>query len=271
MEEQARQFLYRLKSVRVSLPKRMKKPKIAISLDRGLLDLVDSKVDGSVIRSRSQAVEFFLRKGLQEQSINTAVLLIKGEHQTNLLKKLKGKSLIKNQLDFFVQYGINNVFIVTQHTKTINLLLSEISDAKINVEIVETNAKGNAQAIKSVKNKIKNSFIAMSGDTYNNFDLMKMIKKHSEMDKLATMGLMTREKPTAHGTAILDGDLIVDFHEKPKHYSTNIVNAGIYIFKPEVFELFEDTSSLEKDLFSKLARLKQLIGFFTYGEYEHLG
>ena len=121
----------------------MKKPKIAISLDKSLLDLVDSKVDGSIIRSRSQAMEFFLKKGLQGQSINTAVLLIKGEHQSNMLKKLKGKSLIKNQIDFFAQYGINNVFILTQHNKNINLLLNEITDAKINVEIVEKEAKGN--------------------------------------------------------------------------------------------------------------------------------
>ena len=249
----------------------MKKPKIAISLDKSLLDLVDSKVDGSVIRSRSQAIEFFLRKGLQGQSVNTAVLLIKGEHQKNLLKSLKGKSLIKNQLDFFAQHGINKVYIVTQHTKTINLLLNEISDAKISVEIVEKEARGNAQALQAIKDRIKNSFVAMSGDTYNNFDLLKMIKKHLELDKIATMGLMTREKITGYGTAILDGDFIVDFQEKPKQSSTNIVNAGIYIFKPEVFELFDNISSLEKDLFPKLARLNQLVGFFTYGEYEHLG
>ena len=248
-----------------------KKPKIAISLDQNLLNLVDSKVDGSVIRSRSQAIEFFLKKGLQEQSINTAVLLIKGEHQKNLLKKLKGKTLIKNQLEFFVKSGINNVYIVTQHTKNINLLLNEISESNINVEIVETNAKGNAEALQAVKDKVKNSFVVMSGDTYNNFDLLKMIKKHLELDKMSTMGLMTREKIHGYGTAILDGDFIVDFQEKPKQSSTNIVNAGIYIFKPEVFELFDNISSLEKDLFPKLARLKQLIGFFTYGEYEHLG
>jgi len=249
----------------------MKKPKIAISLNKSLLDLVDSKVDGSVIRSRSQAVEYFLKKGLQEQSINTAVLLIKGEHQGNLLKKLKGTSLIKNQIEFFSQYGINHVYIMTQHTKNINSLLSEVSESKINVEIVETNARGNAEALQAIKGKINNSFIVMSGDIYNNFDLLKMIKKHLELDKMATMGLMTREKIHGYGTAILDGDLIVDFQEKPRQSSTNIVNAGIYIFKPEVFEMFDNINSLEKDLFSKLARMKQLIGFFTYGEYEHLG
>ena len=248
-----------------------RKPKIAISMDKNLLELVDSKVDGSVIRSRSQAIEFFLRKGLQGQTISTAVLLIKGDHQENMLKKLKGKTLIKSQIDFFIQYGISSVYIVTQHSKNINLLLGEISDAKINVEIIENDARGNANALESIKDKVKNSFIVMSGDTYNNFDMLKMIKKHMEIDKLATMGLMTREKITGYGTAILDGDFIVDFQEKPKQSSTNIVNAGIYIFKPEVFELFGNASSLEKDLFPKLARMKQLVGFFTYGEYEHLG
>ena len=172
----------------------MKKPKIAISLDNSLLELVDSKVDGNVIRSRSQAIEFFLRKGLQEQSINTAVLLIKGEHQGKMLKLFKGKSVIKNQIEFFSKCSINNVFIVTQHTQNMNLLLNEISDEKINVEIIETHGKGNAQALQNVKDKVKNSFVVMSGDTFNDFDLLKMVKKHLDMDKLSTMGLMTREK-----------------------------------------------------------------------------
>ena len=248
----------------------MKKPKIAISLDKPLLDLVDSKVDGNVIRSRSQAIEFFLRKGLQSHSINTTVILLKGEHQTIALKNIKGNSLIKNQLDFFYKNNINNVFIVTQHTKNMSLFLNEVTDPRLNIEIIEKNVKGNANALLSIKDKIKNSFVVMSGDTYNNFDLIKMTKKHLEMDKMATIGLMTRTDIKGYGTAILDGDFIVDFQEKPKHSSTNIVNAGIYVFKPEIFELFENVNSLERDLFPKLARMKQLIGFFTYGEYMHL-
>src|SRR3989338_8814919 len=248
----------------------MVKSKIAISLDNSILKLIDSKIDKSIIRSRSQAIEYFLKKGLQEQSVSTAVLLLKGEHQSFSLKQIKGMSLIKQQIDFFSKHGIKALYIVTQHTKNMNLLLDEISDAKINVEIIEKQAKGNAEALNAIKDKIGSSFVAMSGDTYNNFDLNKMIKKHLDTEKFATMGLMTRDKPSSYGTAILEGDLIADFQEKPRHHSTNIVNAGIYIFKPEIFEMFENTSSLEKDLFPKLAKLKQLVGFFTYGEYMHL-
>lgn len=248
----------------------LKKPKIAISLDKPLLDLVDSKVDGNVLRSRSQAMEYFLRKGLREQSINTAVILLKGEHQSIALKQTKGKSLIKNQLEFFHRNNISNVFIITQHTRNMNSFLNELADVKVNVEVIEKDVKGNAKALEAIKDKLKGSFVVMSGDTYNNFDLIKMGQKHLEIDKMVTMGLMTREKTSGYGTAILDGDFIVDFHEKPKQSSTNIVNAGIYCFKQEIFELFDNVSSLEKDLFPKIARMKQLVGFFTYGEYMHL-
>ena len=248
----------------------MAKSKIAISIDNALLKIIDSKIDKSIIRSRSQAVEYFLKKGLQKQSVDVAVLLLKGEHQSVALKEIKGVTLLQHQINFFSKYGIKTIYIVTQHTKNANLILEEKSKARINVEIIEKQAKGNAEALLALKDKVNNSFVVMSGDTYNDFDLLKMIKKHTESEKLATMGLMTREKTSSYGTAILDGDLIVDFQEKPKHYSTNIVNAGIYVFNPEVFQLFEDVVSLEKDLFPKLARIKQLVGFFTYGEYIHI-
>ena len=247
----------------------MSKAKIAISLDSALLRSIDSKVDHSVIRSRSQAIEYFLRKGLSGESINAAVLLLKGEHQHLALKKIHGTSLLRQQAAFFLKNGIINLYIVTQHTKSINLLLEEASMSSASVSIIQTDTRGNADALKAIHDKIKNSFIVMSGDTYNNFDLLKMIKKHADSDKIATMGLMTREKATSYGNAILDGDLVVDFQEKPGHHLTNIVNAGIYIFKPEIFEMLRGCVSLEKDLFPKLARIKQLVGFFTYGEYIH--
>jgi len=249
----------------------MKKPKVAISLDKSLLDQIDSKVDGSIIRSRSQAVEYFLRKGLKESSIDVAVLLIKGEHQGNLLKELKGKSLLRQQIDFFASSGIKTMYIVTQHTSSINKILLEVDRAPISVTLMQKEVKGNADALLAVKDKLHTNFVVMSGDTYNNFDLLRMIKKHLELDKLSTMGLMSIEKASKYGNAILDGDLVVDFQEKPKSVSSNVVNAGIYVFKPEVFELFDNVKSLEGDLFPRLARIKQLIGFFTHGEYRHFG
>ena len=247
------------------------KEKIAISVDGSLLESIDAKIDGSILRSRSQAIEYFLRRGLKEESLSTAVILLKGEHQHYAFSLIKGKPLLQMQLEFFRKNGITSAIIITQHTKHSAQLLDLASRQDIAVEIIESEAKGNAHALLAAKDRLKGSFIVMSGDTYNSFDLQKMAKKHAQLNVLCTMGLMTRQNTSQYGTAILDGDYVFDFHEKPKHSSTHIVNAGIYIFKPEIFELFKDVDSLEKDLFAKIARLKQLAGFFTYGEYEHFG
>ena|SRR3989338_1484360 len=247
------------------------KEKIAISVDGGLLASIDAKIDGSILRNRSQAIDYFLRKGLREESPSTAVILLKGAHQQHAFSLVRGKPLLEMQLEFFRKNGITSVLIITQHTKMSGQLLDLASRQPIATEIFETESKGNATSLLSAREKLKGSFVVMSGDTYNSFDLGKMEKKHAQLNALATMGLMTRAETSRYGTAILDGDYIIDFQEKPKHSSTTIVNAGMYLFKQEIFELFEGVESLEKDLFPKLARMKQLAGFFTYGEYEHVG
>ena len=95
----------------------MRKVKIAISLDKELLDEVDRSVDGEVIRSRSQAMELALRKGLREKEIDTAVIMIAAKHHDVLFKKLKEKKLIEQHLDFFIRNKIQKLFITTQHSK----------------------------------------------------------------------------------------------------------------------------------------------------------
>lgn len=249
----------------------MKKPKIAISLDRELLDLVDSKVDGNNIRSRSQAIELFLRKGLSEYKVNTVVLLIKGDHQRFSLKQIRSKPLIQHQIEFFREKGMQNIFIVTQKSKYTDNFEDQISQIKGGARIFYKDVKGTGEALFSIKQHLDNDFVVMSGDLYNIFDLSKMIQKHLSSNKVATMGLMSRKNISKYGVAILEGENIIGFSEKPSDTDSFIVNAGVYIFKPDVFEMFDEVKSLEKDVFPELAKQDQLIGFFIHGEYEHVG
>jgi mannose-1-phosphate guanylyltransferase len=248
----------------------MQKHKIAISINEPLLNFIDSKIDGHIIRSRSQAIEFFLRKGLKEFMIDTAIILLSKRHHKCALKLINNIPLIKKQLEFFSSSNIKKVLILTQHTDLINKIIDITNETHLNVRVFEKYFRGNASALNFVKDKIDNNFIVMSGDTYNNFDLRKMITKHLESNKLITMGLMSRDKPSRYGNVVLDGDLIIGFYEKPRRIVSNIVNAGIYIFKPEIFEFLDNVISLERDLFPKIARIKQLTGFFTHGEYIHI-
>ena len=97
----------------------------------------------------------------------------------------------------------------------------------------------------------------------------KMMEKHVQKGVIGTIGLMSRDSPSKYGNVIVDGDMITKFEEKPRKAVSHIVNAGIYIFTASAFDLMSKCSSLEKDLFPKLAEMNQLTGFFTMGEYHH--
>ncbi|MBI4895953.1 MAG: hypothetical protein HY832_00180 [Candidatus Aenigmarchaeota archaeon] len=246
----------------------MTKDKIAISLSSDVLQQVDAQIDGVFVRSRSHAIEVLIKKGLESRIVDTAVLLIKKEHQKMSLSKFKDSTLLDTQLQLFSSCGIKHMFIVTQPSALVAQMKKQLVALKIPVEIKETSAEKNADALKILKKQIHGDFVVMSGDTYNSFDFGKMIEKHLQKNVLATMGLLSHKNPQRYGSVILDGDMIVKFQEKSS--ISNIINAGIYIFKPEVFRVMSDCSSLEFDLFPRLANIRQLVGHFTMGEYVHV-
>ena len=250
----------------------MQKDKIAIAIDKGLLRQIDSLIDGIRLKSRSQAISFFLQKGLKEQSVKKAVILIHKDHQRYLLMEKDGRCFLDLQLLFFSSTGIQEVLLLTQDGPDLQRLKERLDRSRLKTEIILNDTKGTGDSLFSLKNHLEHdNFLVMSGDTFNDFDLTRMIIKHFESERIATMGLINKEKIDRHGVVLLDGALVIDFEEKPKVPKSHIINAGIYIFRPEIFEfLSSETISLEREIFPKLARIKQLHGYFTHGEYIHI-
>lgn len=248
----------------------MRKRKIAISIDEPLLDIVNSYVDNTTIRSTSQAIESLIRQAIKQAPITTAVILISEKDQHYLLEKVENVPLIERHIGFLKRFGISQVYLVTKENETLKKKVSELSK-KIKIELVnEEKGTGTANALTLVKSKVGNDFLVVNGDTFNDFNLKKMINEHIDSNKVATIGLISSTSPHKRGAAILEGTTIIDFREKQETKS-NIVNAGIYILKTKIFEYFDkNTKSLELDIFPKLAKDKQLQGFFTYGRFIHL-
>lgn len=249
----------------------MKKTKIAISIDSGILAEIDRRVDGRIMRSRSQAMEVYLRKGLFESEVRIAVILLKGEHQKYALSEINGKPLILRQVEFFAKHGIETVYVVTQRSESSLQFMNELTRAKLPVRVIEDEGKGNAQALLAIREHLISPFVVQSGDTYTEFDLTKMMHRLISSNQAAIMGLMSRSHTEQYGIAVLDGDLIVEFDEKNPDEESFVVNAGIYILKPEALDYFSaNTKSLEKEVFAKLSHDRQLLGFFTHGTYHHM-
>ena len=234
------------------------KNKIAISLTKEVLGQVDRKIDGTNIRSRSQAIEVLVRKGLASREVDTVVMLLRKTHTGIPARPFRSSTVLEQQADFFRKNKIPNIYIVSQ---------GEILTDKATV--IRTRAAKNGDALREAKNVVNEDFVAMSGDVYNNFDIGGMIAKHLASGKLATIGLISSPTPGKYGAAVLEGDLVTAFEEKPKKPRSHVVNAGIYIFSPHVFSIMK--GSIERNVLPELARRRQLVGYFTTGEYVHFG
>ena len=248
----------------------MKKKKIAISIDEPLLDIIDSNIDNNLIRSRSQAIESLITQAIKQRPITTAVILISENDQHLLLEKIDDTLLINHHINFLTKFGINQIYLITKENKEFKNKILEISK-RIDLKLInEESSEGTANALALIKNYVKNNFLVINGDTFNDFNLKKMINEHIENDKIATIGLISSKSPFKRGAAILEGMTIIDFQEK-QETNSNVINAGVYIFKPKIFEYFsKKTKSIEYDIFPLLAKNKELQGFFTYGNFIHL-
>lgn len=250
----------------------MNKEKIAISLDKPLLDMIDAMIDGTNLRSRSQAIEKLLKLGIEQEYAKSAVILIRDKDQHLLLKEINGKPLMMHHLELLYKAGIKKPYLITKQTELIDQILAVTKDAKLKLEwIDEKDTQGNAQALLKAKPFLKTHFVVMLGDTYNHFDLKKMIIFHLQKDKLATVGLITHPKPSLYSSVELEGDRIVAFRNK-KDSKSYIIDAGIYIFKPLIFKYFDFTTrSFERDVLPQLCEKEEIDGYFTFGEYTHMG
>ena len=92
---------------------------------------------------------------------------------------------------------------------------------------------------------------------------------------MATIALVEHEEPQHYGVAVMDGDLIAEFREKPRKPPTNLINSGTYLLDPVVLTHYPGEepafSMLEKELFPTLAEQGVLQGYQWRGSWHDCG
>ncbi len=240
------------------------KKKIAIAINPELLNEIDfmSKKENL---SRSQEIENLIVKALQENEIKTAILLIHKNEKQVLFEN--SNNLLKKHYEFLNKNRIQNIIFISEFSSNEKQTIKNIFQNS-NVKIINDSSKGNAQALKKAKNHIFSTFILINADTYNEFDLKKIIEFHKERTSIATLGLINSSSPEKYGSVILDGTKIIKFSEKEEPLS-NIIYAGICIANPNLFSIIKNKKSIEKEIFPELAEKNKINGFFTFGQYQH--
>ena len=261
------------------------KDRVTLTLDRDILRTVDERIDGTHIKNRSHAIELLLRQSLKSNIPQYAVILAGGkgtrlkpltDKTPKSLVELSGAPIVQYNIDLCKRFGIKNIILSVGHMRDqIMKYYGDGSKHGVNITYVEEKEPlGTAGPIRQLKDKLNETFILMNGDELKDVNLSKMYQAHIENGGKATIALTTVEDPSAYGVAILDGQRIVRFVEKPKKEDapTKLINAGLYILEPEVLALVPDGyAMIEVDVFPKLAKEGQLYGYPFSGQWFDTG
>lgn len=116
---------------------------------------------------------------------------------------------------------------------------------------------GTAGSVKLAKKLLSDTFFVLSGDGLTDCDLTEAMRFHKEKKALATLVLKRVSIPLPYGVVLTDGDSrVIRFIEKPdwKRVFSNLVNTGVYILEPDIFDYIPDTGTPDfgKDVFPAL-------------------
>lgn len=246
----------------------MAKKRVSLTLDEKIVEKVDHEADRRDL-NRSQMVEDIIDHHFGQKGLETAVILC-GDEEARTLELHEGKPVLSHILDNLSEEGFSRVILLAGQNKIIEQNFgSEHKDLALEY-IFEDKPQGTAGAVSKVENKVEDNFAVLNGHVIADVDFQDMLNVHREENALATIALTAVENPSSYGVARLKGREILGFEEKPEEGDepSRLINAGAYIFSPEVFSRLEE-NSLE-EAFSRFASESELYGYIYGGEWKDI-
>ena len=188
------------------------------------------------------------------------------------LLKINKKPFLDYLIKNLSKYNINKIYIIAGHKG--HLIKKKYQDKYQNLVkvkcIIEKKTAGTGYALNYIKNKIKNDFILINGDTFVDFNLNYFLKKKMNKFFLGCMILTKDSKKSLTKNLLnlnIDKNKTVFFSSKKKFIST-----GIIFFRKKMLELINyKTFSLENDILKKLIIKKKIKGIEHTGVFIDIG
>lgn len=187
------------------------------------------------------------------------------------------KPVMEFLLELLRQHGFNQIMVNVSH------LSEEIENyfrdgQRFGVEIAYSfegriedgeligDALGSAGGLKRIQDFqpfFDDTFVVLCGDALIDLDLGEAVRRHKEKGAMASM--ITKRVPpdqvSSYGVVVSDPDgRVLSFQEKPavEDAASDMINTGIYIFEPEVFDFIPSGEPFDigSELFPKLVEAR---------------
>jgi mannose-1-phosphate guanylyltransferase len=166
------------------------------------------------------------------------------------------RPFLEYQLNFLRRQGFDDVVLCTAYrAEDFRQALQDGRDHGVRIAYVhEDTPLGTVGAIKNAEPHVTGPTLICNGDILMNLDLRALADFHARKQAQATIALTEVADPSAFGVVDMDKEgRVLQFIEKPAPGTapSNLINAGAYIFQPEVFAMIPKNTvySVERGLF----------------------
>jgi mannose-1-phosphate guanylyltransferase/phosphomannomutase len=170
-----------------------------------------------------------------------------------------GKPCLQHVLELLHRHEIREVVVTLAFMpQAIRTYFADGDELDMELDYsVEARPLGTAGSVRLVGERLRDTFLVISGDAVCDLDLDALVQAHDGSGAAVTVGLTRVPEPLELGIVVTDPDgRIEHFHEKPSwgEVFTDTVNTGIYVIEPEVLEQIVpgEPSDFSQDVFPRL-------------------
>ncbi len=153
---------------------------------------------------------------------------------------IRGRPLLDIWLDSLVSAGVEEVLVNLHHRPEVVRRHLEGRRGLPSVHLAyEEELLGSAGTLAAHKDWIDGEelVLACNADNLTDFDLRALVDVHGSSGTLATLALFRAERPHECGIVEIDDrGRMIGFCEKPAKPASDLANAGMYAFDPQVIE-----------------------------------
>jgi len=175
------------------------------------------------------------------------------------LVEVSGKPILQWQIEWLKREGIKEIVLTVGYLKEkIFEFLGDGQEFGVTVYYsVEREPLGTGGAIKNAMKFINEDiFIVLNGDIITNISIRPLIESLGN-SAIASIALVYMRSP--YGIVEIDENrYITDFKEKP--ILNYLINAGIYVFKRDIYNYLPDKGNIEDLTFPILAKERKIRG-----------
>ncbi|WP_400260618.1 bifunctional sugar-1-phosphate nucleotidylyltransferase/acetyltransferase [Candidatus Methanomassiliicoccus intestinalis] len=155
-----------------------------------------------------------------------------------------GKPFLSHTLAALRDNGITEICILTGwKAMKIRDYYGDGSQLNLNLTYIEQKElQGTASAVLCAENHLQEPFVCLNGDVLTTSEDLAQLLTAYEQTKSEVMGIVKVANPSAFGSVAQEDNVLIDIKEKSSAPLSDYINAGLFVFTPEIFRFLRTTA-----------------------------